>query len=456
MKRVYLLISVLAIGGTTIAQTILNTNGDAAEKGIMTGVKLPVTGSSHEPKSTLDEWIEPVGDIMRTMGINETGQATGQSQSMFLKHIFQDSTVTYSTGSGTHAINYSLLGSVLDPKSSKLQSSLQPYVTATQPYSIDSIRLLGSYVKVTPAIDTLYTWLVWGDTTNSSVAFTKVNHTNFVAPVNGWRIEVIGPKVTGAVAGPGNVIKSSVPSSNRIIIKYVLTSADSTFTTSAGAGLKMINIPLPYSLNIPANNIVSCYYAFIPGGAYAAGAVSFSTGGATQTINGFCGLGWQQTSPVVTSLASYTNEQVDPDGWNMGIDYSKYQRHIKYGATSFWNTVAPGDQLVAPIIYYHITNAPIGFGITELENTNFSLSQNNPNPFINTTTINYELKTSVKSIQFQITDIAGAKIYEKTQANASAGKYAVEFNSQSLAAGIYFYSLTVDGNKITRKMIMEK
>ena len=82
--------------------------------------------------------------------------------------------------------------------------------------------ILGSYVKVTSAIDTLYTWIVWGDTSSSSLEFTKVPcSTLWVPPISIWRATLIGPKLTGATGGSGNVIKSNVPTSNIMLIKYV-------------------------------------------------------------------------------------------------------------------------------------------------------------------------------------------------------------------------------------------
>ena len=283
-----------------------------------------------------------------------------------------------------------------------------------------------------------------------------VTSTSFNAPLNSWRYEVIGPKVTGAAAGAGNKMKSSVPASNRVLVKYPLTNSDSSTVSAAGVGIKLINIPLLSSIVIPAGNIVSCYYEFVPGATYASGACSFAFSGApaTQTINGFAGCIWQQTSPAVTSLASFTNEQIDPDGWNMGVDYNSYQRHLAYGATSSWNTVEPGDQITAPQVYYKISSNSVG--VAELTNNNFSLGQNKPNPFTNVTTINYEINTTSKNVDFQVYDIAGVKVFEKNQTNVGPGQYTVNFNSDNLSSGVYFYSLVVDGNKVNRKMIIAK
>ena len=455
MKKIYTLVACLVLGGSIIGQNAVTPPVHPKQKADLSKVKLPVTGIRDQSKSTFDAWVEPVGDVMTQLGTTLTGASTGNSQGNFINPMFQDSTVTSSDATnGTTSMFTIMLGSVLDPKSQFLQSSLTPYVTATQPYYLDSLGILASYVKVTPAVDTLYTWIVWGDTSNTSTVFKKLKtSTSFNAPLNAWRYEVIGPKVTGAAAGPGNVMKSSVPSTNMLLIKYVLQSTDSSSVSSAGVGIKLINIPIP-TISIPGGNIVSCYYEFVPGGAYTANACSFAFSGApaTQTINGFAGCIWQQTSPAVSSLASFTNEQIDPDGWNMGTSYNSYQRHLAYGATSGWNTVVPGDQITAANVYYKISSTPEG--VAEINN-DFMLLQNQPNPFTNETTIKYHLNKTASEVAVQIYDVRGVKMYEKTDKNLKPGNYSLNINDINFAPGVYFCTLVVDGAKVTNKIIKQ-
>ena len=103
------------------------------------------------------------------------------------------------------------------------------------------------------------------------------------------------------------------------------------------------------------------------------------------------------------------------------------------------------------IYYSFYSNSSVG--IHDI-NSNFSLSQNTPNPFTNQTKINYQIKTPAKNIALEIYNIAGVKMFEKTQTNLNAGNYSVHVNDVNFSAGIYFYSLIVDGNKTTKKMIV--
>ena len=159
MKKIYTLVFSIVLSGTIIGQSVLSTKVVPKQKANLSKVKLPATGIRDQSKaSTFAAWVEPVGDIMTQLGTTLTGASTGNSQGSFLSPMFQDSTVTQSDpNNGTMSMFTIMQGSVLDPKSQFLQASLNPYVTATQSYNVDSVAILGSYVKVTAAIDTLYT-----------------------------------------------------------------------------------------------------------------------------------------------------------------------------------------------------------------------------------------------------------------------------------------------------------
>lgn len=83
------------------------------------------------------------------------------------------------------------------------------------------------------------------------------------------------------------------------------------------------------------------------------------------------------------------------------------------------------------------------------------LLQNVPNPYKNSTTIQYNLPAKFSSAQIIITDNAGKVL---KQVNVSgAGKGSVNINASSLAAGNYNYSLWIDGRLIdTKQMLLSK
>ncbi len=86
----------------------------------------------------------------------------------------------------------------------------------------------------------------------------------------------------------------------------------------------------------------------------------------------------------------------------------------------------------------------------------YSIEQNYPNPFNPSTTINYSLRGS-GAVSVIVYNLLGQKIATLAEGFQSAGEYAATFNASSLASGMYFYQLTVDGAVVgTKKMMLLK
>ncbi|MEO8712759.1 MAG: tail fiber domain-containing protein, partial [Parafilimonas sp.] len=82
--------------------------------------------------------------------------------------------------------------------------------------------------------------------------------------------------------------------------------------------------------------------------------------------------------------------------------------------------------------------------------TSASLSQNIPNPFINSTTINYTLPTNHSSAKIIITDKSGKTVKEISVFKSGY----VTINASTLSSGAYVYSLYVDGFLIASKQMI--
>ena len=84
-----------------------------------------------------------------------------------------------------------------------------------------------------------------------------------------------------------------------------------------------------------------------------------------------------------------------------------------------------------------------------------SLSQNIPNPFNNTTTINYSIPQQFSSAQIIITDQSG-KVLKQININ-SVAKGSLNVDASTLPSGAYCYSLIVNGKLIdTKQMVLVK
>lgn len=85
------------------------------------------------------------------------------------------------------------------------------------------------------------------------------------------------------------------------------------------------------------------------------------------------------------------------------------------------------------------------FGITtEPAAEDFFLSANRPNPFSNSTFIEYTMPETGK-VKLSVLDMLGQEIAVIVNATQTAGSYTIEFSAAGLATGVYIYKITVDG-----------
>lgn len=107
-------------------------------------------------------------------------------------------------------------------------------------------------------------------------------------------------------------------------------------------------------------------------------------------------------------------------------------------------------------ITYNVTPVVSNGQISSEVPASFGLKQNYPNPFNPTTQIKYDI-AKASYVAIKVFDVLGNEVATVFNGNLAAGKYSADFNASNLATGIYFYSLSVDGQKIdTKKMILVK
>ena len=85
----------------------------------------------------------------------------------------------------------------------------------------------------------------------------------------------------------------------------------------------------------------------------------------------------------------------------------------------------------------------------------YSLSQNFPNPFNPSTTINYQLPVNAH-VTLKVFDILGNEIVTLVNEEKSAGEHNVEFDASHLGSGIYFYSIIAGEFYQSKKMLLVK
>jgi hypothetical protein len=99
----------------------------------------------------------------------------------------------------------------------------------------------------------------------------------------------------------------------------------------------------------------------------------------------------------------------------------------------------------------------VDLGVTTGTETFFNgikLGQNFPNPIIDGhTTINYAIENS-SNVNFMLWDMNGRLISEINEGFKNAGNYTIILD-QKLEAGTYIYSLSSNGKRLTKKMIVQ-
>lgn len=93
-------------------------------------------------------------------------------------------------------------------------------------------------------------------------------------------------------------------------------------------------------------------------------------------------------------------------------------------------------------------------GISLVSSMN-QLGQNYPNPFDNSTDIDYELSIP-SEVEIEITDITGRSVMKINEGNLPAGTHSTKINTENLESGIYFYTLKAGKFIDTKKMLISK
>jgi len=99
--------------------------------------------------------------------------------------------------------------------------------------------------------------------------------------------------------------------------------------------------------------------------------------------------------------------------------------------------------------------SPTDVNIGKNDISGYELSQNYPNPFNPSTIIQYSLPEKA-FVKLRVYDILGKEVAILVNEEKSAGSHSLNFNSQKLCSGVYFYKLQVNNLVIAKKMIIAK
>ncbi|NPD46037.1 MULTISPECIES: T9SS type A sorting domain-containing protein [unclassified Lentimicrobium] len=166
-------------------------------------------------------------------------------------------------------------------------------------------------------------------------------------------------------------------------------------------------------------------------------------------------------------------ESIDPICLTEGTLYEKFY-YFTYGSEiaylneegsytiPYMQCVTPGEFAsnggTDPITVNYITGINlvnlIVDGVSDMQNqASFKISQNQPNPFTGSTIIEITTQT-VSPASIEVTSLLGQTVYSMN-AGIINGSQNVEINAENLESGVYFYTVTIGNESITKKMIIE-
>lgn len=108
---------------------------------------------------------------------------------------------------------------------------------------------------------------------------------------------------------------------------------------------------------------------------------------------------------------------------------------------------------INPMIRFRVDNS---LGIEKITyDSGIKLTQNYPNPFENTTTIQFQLDES-SDVTLEVFDLSGKLVRLQNLGHIPAlSAEVVEFDRLDLSSGVYTYSILANGDRVTRKMTIK-
>jgi hypothetical protein len=193
---------------------------------------------------------------------------------------------------------------------------------------------------------------------------------------------------------------------------------------------------IPCSMTLTTDQGIALY---ILGGTFTSGVATFSSELLKVDANGFVGCDGMNYNLQLKNLNYVTST---------GLTISNCGKDTVYTPTI--NTTTIHDSTLCKNIQDHNV-----LNLNEYIKSSVNLFWNYPNPSNGSTTIEYALNGSFNNCFLEIYDSKGALVFKKELGEQFDGKHTIHLNLK-LNSGIYFYSLLIDGSRVTKSMQIEE
>jgi flagellar hook assembly protein FlgD len=356
-------------------------------------------------------------DIVGVYNYSANLDALGVGGSYFNVYMHPDSlAIEYTSGWGGPA--FSSVGMQFDPKSDFWLDGVEK-IGPKDAYTIDAVEVLYTYNRP--------------QNTNADVL----------------RLEIFDASalIDGSLVGGGDFKTLQYDSvNNKAVgppaktIDYDLTMADTSTANFTTHLFDNINF------NVSAGDPMAITLTFIPKNPYTTLDTLFSQSPSANLKNRFS-----------TSIYDDAQKTTETDIHNEGMYIPMSIRYNTNGQG--WNGIyLPGmaylDITRSFNVDFHMTALNTIIGVDELEDVSLQLGSIHPNPVTSVSTVNYYVDRAT-NINLEIHDLTGKLVMSENKGTVNRGKGEFTINASDLNAGMYYYSITSDTDRITKKFFVK-
>ena len=102
----------------------------------------------------------------------------------------------------------------------------------------------------------------------------------------------------------------------------------------------------------------------------------------------------------------------------------------------------------------YLAVSPLHVTIGGVLTHSFEVSQNTPNPAIDNTVILVNTQKT-GTIKLAVSNVLGQVVYTASDAGRTLGAHAFTLNVSDLETGLYFYTVSVGNQSVTKKMLVK-
>lgn len=431
MKK--LILSTLSIG--LALSSFAQQNFEFKNQGILDNSPRVIKAKSGLSKADRSEWYNPL-DIL----------ANGNFKT-YIGFMMNDSLANYIDEQGVASQSRTMQGvaQIIDPKDDAIDLGADPTIKMSKftNYTVDSINFRYSYVRrvdntvdglgnPVPVVDTLFVFYFSGS------QITKYPKQAWASSLFGY----LGYDFTKR--RPNNYLSTDTV---LLTADYSTGKPSATGWSSGEISLKP-NVPMTVNANggSNVNNLAAFSFLFKNGTTYD-NTYSYED---------------RRDSSVIPSGTKWVNYFLYRFGANEGTALTStfYNsslftiQRFSYASTNGWNGWYPGqgftnDEILDAGVKLTSTN----IAVKEVPNS-FTLGDAYPNPSSNDVTIDFDLKSN-NNVNIKLVNLVGQEVMNIANENFAAGSRSVKFNVSNLTAGIYFYTMTVDGVSQSQKIMIK-